>query len=141
MNRNCLIANLAAVTALVATGIMIKTDPAMAQQTNREADEVVVVEAPIKRQTVGRSAATGAKTEIIELSRQVNFSDLDLSKHADVIELEKRIEATAKEACMKLDEMFPLAASDPGDRWRCTRQAVASAEEQFQGAIEDAASR
>ncbi len=141
MKRNIIFANGAALTALVAAGFMTNTDPAVAQPTDQDADEVVVVEAPIQRQTVGRAAATGARTEIIELSRQVSFADLDLTKHADVMELEKRIEATAKEACAKLDEMFPLAPSDPGDQWRCTKRAVASAQDQLQAAISEAASK
>ncbi|NIM21450.1 MAG: UrcA family protein, partial [Candidatus Latescibacteria bacterium] len=92
----------ATLTALIAAGIVIDTIPANAQQASEEQtkeviDEIIEVEAPIER-----------STETIALKRQVSFADLDLSKHSDVIELEKRVEIVAKEACEKLEEMYPF---------------------------------
>ena len=122
-----------ALLALAATGLFIKTDPAIAQQV-AEAMEEIVVEAPIVRRQVGRSAA-GAKIEVIELRRRLSYADLDLSKYADVTELKTRIDTTAKESCEQLSEMFPLSPSDRGEIHRCTNQAVNGAEEQVQAAI------
>jgi len=121
--------------ALVAIGFVLKTDPVIAQQVDEEIEEVVVIEAPIVRRHAERTAASGMRTEIIELRRRVSYADLDLSKHADVIELEKRIETTAKEACEKLDEMFPIPPSDIADIRRCTRKAIEGTEEEVQAAI------
>ena len=123
-----------ALLALAATGLFIKTDPAIAQQV-AEVMEEIVVEAPIVRHQVGRSAA-GAKIEVIELKRRVSYADLDLSKHVDVTELKTRIETTAKESCEKLDDMFPFAEPTGGQGIRsCTDKAVAGTEEQVQAAI------
>jgi UrcA family protein len=123
----------AALLALAATGLFVKTDPAIAQQ-GAEPMEEIVVEAPIVRRQVGRSAA-GAKIEVIELRRRLSYADLDLSKDADVTELKTRIETTAKESCEQLSDMFPLNPSDTSEIHRCTNQAVNGAEEQVQTAI------
>ena len=120
--------------ALAATGLVITIDPAIAQQADEEIEEIVI-EAPIVRRQVGGSASIGAKFEVIKLTRQVSFADLDLSKQADVTELEARIGTTAKESCEKLSSMFP---ADPWDRQeiqRCTKQVVGNTEEQVQAAI------
>ncbi len=120
--------------ALAATALVFKTDPAIAQQV-AEAMEEIVVEAPIVRRQVGRSAA-GAKIEVIELRRRLSYADLDLSKDVDVTELKTRIETTAKESCEKLDDMFPFAEPTGGQGIRsCTDKAVAGTEEQVQAAI------
>ena len=113
--------------ALTAIGLVINTDLAVAQQTSEVAEEVVVV-APFERpRVVGRSRTTGAPLELIELKRQVSYADLDLSKAADVTELETRIEATAKESCEKLFDMFSVGLSDKAEIRRCTKQAINSA--------------
>jgi len=123
-----------ALLALAATGLFIKTDPAIAQQVAEEMEEIVV-EAPIVRRQVGRSTI-GAKIEVIELRRRLSFADLDLSKNADVTELKTRIETTAKESCEKLDDMFPLAEPSGVQGIRsCTDKAVAGTVEQVQAAI------
>ena len=123
--------------ALTATGFVINSNPAVAQQTGDETEEFIVVEAPIEHhQVVGRTA-NGAKTEIIELTRQVSYADLDLRKYADVTEMETRIEASANESCEKLSAMFRL--DDPtgqaSEIVSCTGQAVNEARMQLQRAI------
>ena len=120
-----------AILALAATGLVFKTGPAVAQQAN-EVMEEVVVEAPITVRQVGRTNF-GAKIELIELKRRVNYADLDLSKHADVIELETRVETISKESCEKLSAMYPLDSAT--ERWRCIKKTINSAEEQVQAAI------
>ena len=121
-----------AILALAATGLVFKTGPAVAQQAN-EVMEEIVVEAPISARQVGRSSTTGARIELIELKRRVSYADLDLSKHADVIELETRVETIAKESCEKLSAMYPLDSATEGRR--CVKKAINSAEEQVQAAI------
>ena len=123
----------AALFALAATGLFIKTDPAIAQQTAEEVDEIVV-EVPIVRRQVERTTS-GAKVEVIELRRRVSYADLNLSKYADVTELKTRIETTAKESCEELSDMYPLDPSDRGEIRRCTNQAVDGTEEQVHAAI------
>jgi len=120
--------------ALAATGFVIKTDPAIAQQATEEILEEIVVGAPIVRRQVGRTAI-GAEIEVIELRRRVSYADLDLSKDADVTALKARIETTAKESCEQLSDMFPLDQSERREIQSCTNQAVDSTEEKVQAAI------
>lgn len=120
---------------LVATGFLMNSDQAYAQQADEPMPEIIAVEAPIERQQVGTRDSTGMTTELIVLKRQVSFADLDLKKHEDVVELENRIEIIAKEACDKLDELYPLPASGLVERRRCTMKAIESAEASMQAAI------
>ena len=140
MNKYRCFVYCATFSALVATAFVIKTDPAIAQEAEEEIEEIVV-EAPVVRREVGRSSATGAKVEVIELKRRVNYADLDLSKHADVTELKTRIKTTARESCEKLNEMFPLE-EPTGERGiqSCTNKAVAGAEDEVEEAIAAAGS-
>ena len=124
----------AALLALAATALVFKTDPASAQQAAEEVIEEIVVQAPIVRRQVGRTAI-GAKIEVIELRRRVSYADLDLSKDADVTALKARIETTAKESCEKLSDMFPFDPSDRREIQSCTNQAVDGTEKQVQAAI------
>lgn len=127
--------------ALLTTAMVLATTfgvvPACAQ--GEEADvieEIVVVRAPIERRTVEPAGPGRPKTEVIELSRQVSFADLDLTRHADVVTLEQRIERTAEQACERLNEMFPVTREDRQGTARCVKEAVAMAETQLQAAIE-----
>ncbi len=117
--------------ALAATGLVFKTGLAVAQHASEMMDEVVV-EAPITVRQVGRTNI-GARIELIELKRRVSYADLDLSKHADVIELEARVETISKESCEKLSAMYPLDSVT--ERRRCIKKAINSAEKQVQAAI------
>jgi UrcA family protein len=124
----------AAFLALAATALGIKTQPAVAQQASEETEELVI-EAPIVRRQVGRAVIGAARVEVIELTRQVSYADLDLSKDADVTELETRIETTAKDSCEKISDMFPSNRSDRAEIARCANQAIDGTEEQVQAAI------
>ena len=121
----------ATVLAFAATALVISTDPAVAEEANDTMEELVV-EAPISIRQVERGAF-GATTELIELKRHVSIADLDLSKHADVIELETRVEAVSIESCDQLSDMYPLDL--PSKKQSCIKKAIQSAEEQVQAAI------
>jgi UrcA family protein len=107
------------------------------REAGRSSEEIAVV-APrtIERKTVGRSVH-GARIEEVSLSRRVSYADLDLSRSADVAELDKRIARTAKEACAELSTLLPLeyGRSAATDR-ACARKAVRAAEGQKQQAVE-----
>lgn len=124
----------AAVLVLAAPALIMSPDAAIAQESET-IEEVVVVVAPfaIERTKTERTSPT-MDTELVELKRRVGFADLDLSKHDDVIEFETRIESTATESCEILAEMFPFDTSDREIR-RCSREAIASAEDQKGQAI------
>jgi UrcA family protein len=95
---------LAAAGGLVG-GVIMTSAPALAQP-----QEEITVTAPyeVHRKDAGR-AASGAAIEVISLTRHVTYSGLDLTKQADVTELESRIKRTAKEACKQLDSLYPEA--------------------------------
>lgn len=117
--------------ALAVTGLFIAANLAADQQETEE----IVVKAPFERIKVRSAPGSSLDAEIIELKRQVNIADLDLTKPADVKELDARINAIAKESCQKLSDMFPMDHSDPVEMNRCVKSAIASANKQKELAI------
>jgi UrcA family protein len=115
---------------MLTAGSLLAAGGAIAQQKGDTEEEVTVV-APrlVTRKTVRLPA--NAWIEEISLSRRVSYADLDLTLHTDVMELEKRIDDTAKEACGQLAELFP---GDPATQ-DCVRDAVASARAQKDAAV------
>lgn len=89
--------------------------------------ELTVVAPRLVRRQMSRESATGAPVELVSLTRRVSFSDLDLAKHADVLELDRRIETVAREACDQLASVFPLSDPKTPD---CVAEAVAGAKTQ-----------
>ncbi len=127
----------AAFLALAATGLVIKTDPVVAQQASEVLEEVVV-EAPITTVREVRWTSRDAAMRIIELKQRVSYADLDLSKSANVIEFEVRVETIAKESCDKLSAMYPLPQAGTTERERqrrCISEAINGAKGQVQAAI------
>ena len=124
---------------LVSTGLLLGTGAAAAQDTGEkkagEAIEEVIVEAPVVRRKVAATSPTGYTTEMIQLRRQVTFSDLDLTDETDVKMLQERIETTAKEACQALDDMLDRDKQDPTDVFRCTKQAIKDAEKEVEAVV------
>jgi UrcA family protein len=121
--------------AVLATGAVVT--PAQAQGDETEViEEIVVVRAPIERRTVEPAGPGQPKTEVIELSRQVSFADLDLTRHKDVEQLRGRIQETAERACERLNQMFPVTRDGVQGTARCVKRAVADAEKQLETAIE-----
>lgn len=119
-------------------GLMGSARLAVAEQTSQKLEEVVVT-APIEsHRTVGRSYATGASIDIIELRREVGYADLDLSQHKDVMELENRIAAVAKDSCEKLSGMFLEGLRNTSEIQSCTAKAIRSTREAERAAIEAA---
>jgi UrcA family protein len=106
-------------------GISLLADaPAMAQSTVGEVD---VVAPHVVREKAGKTYS-GIPIEVVSLHRHVGYSDLDLTKAADVETFKQRIRDTAKDACAQLDELYPFAISpyDPGDT-NCIREATEGA--------------
>jgi UrcA family protein len=106
---------------------------AIAQQT--ETSEVKI-EAVRSVQRVGTST-TGAPIEIVQLTRKVSYADLDLATHRGALELERRINDTAKAACKQLDALYPVSTSEgPGTAGKsCVKDAVDGAMIQARASI------
>jgi len=95
------------------------------------ADETVIVRPPYydqveRRQLLGRVNGEVNPVEL-SISRPVSFSDLDLSREADRIELGARVGDTARDLCAELDARFPELRGDPDADRECVRTATRTA--------------
>ena len=63
----------------------------------------------------------------LTISRPVNFSDLNLSREADLMELRIRVHNTARDLCAELDARAPELRGDPDADRECVRNATRDA--------------
>jgi UrcA family protein len=61
------------------------------------------------------------------ISRPVNFSDIDLSRHEGYVELRERVRDTAEDLCAGLDDQFPELRGDRSADQECVRSATRNA--------------
>jgi len=96
----------------------------------------VKIEAGRSVQRVGTSTI-GAPIELVQLTRRVSYADLDLTTHRGKLDLERRINDTAKAACQQLDTLYPVGTTEgPGEQGRsCVKDAVHGAMVQAQASI------
>jgi len=122
----------AAVGAVVTAGLVVANEPAAAQKTEGgQVPELVEVVAPrAVRQEVG-TTPIGGRVELLKVTRQVIFADLDLKRQSARKELDRRIDEKAKEACKDLDTLVPLSPPDPD----CVKKAVESAAAQKEAVL------
>ena len=97
---------------------------------DREAGETVIVrpyyDRVEKRQLVGRINGEINPTEY-SLSRPVNFSDLDLSRYLDRLELRDRVRHAAENMCFELEARVPQLRGDRSASRECVRSATRNA--------------
>ena len=97
---------------------------------DRDTGETVVVRPDYdrveKRQLVGRINGEINPTEY-SLSRPVNFSDLDLSRYLDRLELRDRVRHTAENLCFELEARVPQLRGDRSASRECVRAATRNA--------------
>jgi UrcA family protein len=117
--------------ALAFAGLFTATSLAVAQNVTEE----IIVRAPAERVMDVSPVGSPVKIKDIEINRYVSITDLDLSNSEDVIELDVRIEAVAKESCQNLSDMFPLNPPNATQMSSCIKKAVASARKQKELAI------
>jgi UrcA family protein len=79
-----------------------------------------------KRQLLGRVNGEVNPTEYT-LSRPVSFSDLDLTRDQDYLELKARVRDTAEELCATLDDRVPQLRGDTSADRECVRTATRNA--------------
>ena len=79
-----------------------------------------------KRQLTGRINGEVNPTEY-SLSRPVNYSDLDLTRDADYLELKARVRDTAMDLCAELDARVPALRGDSSADRECVRTATRNA--------------
>lgn len=92
--------------------------------------ETVIVRPPYnvieKRQLTGRINGEMNPTEYT-LSRPVSFSDLDLTRDEDYLELRARVRDTARDLCYELDARVPDLRGDTSADRECVRDATRNA--------------
>jgi UrcA family protein len=99
-------------------------------------DTSITVMGPHSRQ-IGRSAS-GAPIELQEVSRAVDYSDLDLRTSMGRDELYTRVDAAARDACYALDDAFPPNFDSMDEPRDCRAAAVRRAQVQVHEAIDRA---
>jgi UrcA family protein len=110
--------------ALLCTGIITS----QAQQL----DEVIVsAQRIVATSRVGQSSS-GIPDELISISFRINYSDLDLTKSADINTLQSRLEAAARSGCAQLDKLYPFT---PHEAPKCVKKALADSSAQLEHAI------
>jgi UrcA family protein len=68
--------------------------------------ETLVVEAPHVEKTT-QPGHMGMQMPAMAISYKVSYSDLNLATHTGAVELEKRIKASAAQACDQLVKLYP----------------------------------
>ena len=114
---------------MTAVALAMTGGSAIAQQA--QAPEVKI-EAARSVQRVGTST-TGAPIELVQLTRRVSYADLDLTTHRGKLDLERRINDTAKAACQQLDTLYPVGTTEQG--MTCVKNAADGAMVQAQASI------
>jgi UrcA family protein len=79
-----------------------------------------------KRQLLGRVNGEVNPTEYT-LSRPVSFSDLDLTRDEDYLELKARVRITAENLCAELNDRVPQLRGDTSADRECVRTATRNA--------------
>jgi UrcA family protein len=108
---------LAAAVGVVALGLI--SGSAIAEDSGH----VTVQASRVMKKDVGHTSS-GIPIVDMSLSYGVTAVGLNLVKHADVVELEKRVNDAAHAACKELGRQYP--DSTPGDA-ECARTAVSNA--------------
>ena len=94
------------------------------------ADETIIVrpyyDRVEKRQLTGRINGEVNPTEY-SLSRPVNFSDLDLSRYLDRLELRDRVRHAARDLCTELEARVPQLRGDVSADRECVRTTIRNA--------------
>jgi UrcA family protein len=72
-------------------------------------EEVTVIAPPYYQE---RSRTTGAPIRDVAMSREIRFDDLDLTSDWGARALEQRVKYSARDMCRKLDQLYPISATD-----------------------------
>jgi UrcA family protein len=105
---------------------------AVAQSPQTLPEVVVRAYAPVTR--LGRDAR-GRFIEVMRLSREVSYADLDVSTHTGAIRLEARIKDAAKAVCKELKDMYPMGSEVDLPSGSCVAEAIKGARSQLEAAI------
>lgn len=91
----------------------------------------VTVQAPVNKVVIGGSTI-GIPIEETTLKQRVSYADLDLTTYAGAMELKRRVHEAAREACTRLDDLYPYEERQAP---ACIGDAIAAASRQVNDAI------
>jgi UrcA family protein len=98
--------------------------------THEDVSEAIIVRPGYgyaeKRNLIGRHDGEINPTQY-SISRPVSYSDLDLTRHADFVELRIRVREAASDMCLQLDDQFPELRNDRNADMECIRDATRQA--------------
>jgi UrcA family protein len=100
--------------------------PAQAPASHEE-NEQIIIHAPelvVKRAPISGRSYNLQNAEVVTGEKALSFADLDLSKPADVMELQKRISDTAKDICQDLSRRYPRTSFQVVVDRDCVKSAV-----------------
>ncbi len=80
----------------------------------QQVPEVTVQASRVVEKQAGRTAS-GVPILDVSLSYGVSYAGLDLVTNAGVMELEKRVNAAAVQACKELSKQYPISAQSDAD--------------------------
>jgi UrcA family protein len=98
----------------------------VAQEDDNQLSQITVQASQKVKTRQVEVSYTGIPIEQIQLSRRVGFGDLDVSIAAGRAALDKRIDATAKEACRQLSTLYPMEQWST-DNETCVAEAISAA--------------
>lgn len=103
-------------------------------------DEEVRVVSPytIRQQVLDRSLTSPMLTTRISVEKSVSFSDLDLTKPADVNKMKARLRQAAKDSCKELNRRFPRSIYVTLDDTNCVKNATHQSLARFEAIISGA---
>ncbi len=108
----------------------LMTSPAYYDRVYDDRPETVIVnpyyDQVEKQQLLGRINGEVVPVEF-SISQPVNFSDLNLSRDADCLELHARVRATARDLCAELDAGVPELRGDRDADRECVRTTTLNA--------------
>ena len=130
------IARSSALGALFMAGLLVQGQVTLAATTAEQprAHDITVVGSrgeTVNTKVIGRTAF-GGKLEVITVKRNVNYGDLNLVKHADVVALQSRVDNMARTECSDLTKMYPLVEAN---NHKCAEEAIEQASGAVNGAI------
>jgi hypothetical protein len=128
---------LAAAAALAVCPVVLTAAEPVGQPADPPSGDEIVVEMPRKLAPPKRANRFRGETELVARVRVgVFYNDLRLAEAKDAARLMERIEATARQGCAYLDELYPLQ-QDPD----CRKRAVDAASVEARAAIARAHAR
>ena len=88
--------------------------------------EQITVDGPytVRQEVTKRGMGGELAEQTLSVSQNVGYSDLDLTKHADVEKLRDRVRTAAKDSCRELDRRFPVSTYIPVTSRSCARDAA-----------------